>query len=443
MTDLWVEASYDYDAERRARSLEMAKAASQGTWAFLALAQSPEEYKDRLALASDQIVTAARANGVDVHELVNVFDQRFALLMEAKDNPFNDSDDDDTDDSDDDGADDSPDNGQDDEDSDDSDDDDDTGDGADDVDDQTDPDGDGDQDNADDSSKGKSLDPDQEEDEAKGKSQGISPWASRYASLAKAIEAGEDPLTWGSAPFVHSSARKEAADGAAQVSDVNTPQPDPGGMEGASVPPEGAPSAPGMGGGIPETTKPRQLPGSDAPAPGMGMDAIADPMMDPQFDPAMNGGDIQQGADDLPPATSAYRSQKVAAIAREVRRYNPTLSARRCRKVAEQVFDQYLHKHAEDMNPLLFGDRANVPDGPATQKVKNWSPQDFKPGQSGGESGSDGGDGGGGGGGGPKVLSPSKILPGKAVPELPAAAEGAGAAATVGEAAELLPLLAL
>lgn len=425
--DLWSEASHDYDAERRARNLEMAKAASQGTWAFLALAQSPEEFGDRVALASDQIMTTAAEHGLDMRELTDVFTQRFALLMEAKDNPFaDDSDDSDGSDSDDDSQDDS---------SDDSDDGDDDSD-DDSSDDDSDSDSDSDDEDGDDSDS--SDDSSDDGDDAKGKSQqGFQPFASRYAALASRINAGEDPLTWGGAPFARSSARKEAADGAAgPVTDVNTPHPESGGLPAD-------PGVPGMNGGIAESTKPRQLPGGAAPAaPGMGMDAIADPMMDQQFDPAMNGGDIQQGADDLPPAQSSkIRARKVAAIAREVRKYNPTLSGPRCWKVAEKVYDQYLSKHAEDMSPLLFGDRGDVPDGPATHKVKTWSPPNLQPPSPGG-----GAEGGGGGGGPKKPMGLPGAGIGTAAEEAAAGAataEGAGLAAEMAGAARMLPLLAL
>jgi hypothetical protein len=105
--------------------------------------------------------------------------------------------------------------------------------------------------------------------------------------------------------------------------------------------------------------------------------------------------------------------------------------------VAVRVYDQYLSKHAEDMNPLLFGDRGGVPDGPATQKVKNWSPPDMRPiGKPGAPAESGGGLGGGGGAG-------EAAGEGAAAEGAGAAAEGAGAGAAIGEAAELLPLLAL
>lgn len=425
-TDLWSEASRDIVAERRTRDLEMAKAASQGTWAFLALAQSPEEYGDRVALAADQITATASAAGVEVADLVGVFDSRFALLMEAKGNPFGDDDSDDSDDSDSDS--DDSDSSSDDDSSDDDSDDSDSGDGDDDSDDSS----------SDDSS-------DSSGDDSDGGDSSAPPWANKFSALHAAIQQGSNPLEWGGTPFARSSARKEAADGAGM--------PGEGGTADPSVPGEGGqanalgpqnPEVPGMNGGIAETTKPRQMPGGGemdpTMAPGMGMDGI---------DPGLNGGDIEQGADDLPPADDSARTAKISAIASEVRKYNPTLSLGQCRKVANRVYDQYLVKHAEDMNPLLFGDRGGVADGPATHRVKTWAPEDLKPGgDSGGPDKNDGmpnipkipklpkfpggggaaageaaGIGGGGGAGG--------------------AAAGAGMAAELGEAAELLPLLAL
>lgn len=445
-TDLWSEASRDIDAEHRTRNLEIAKAASQGLWGFLAQAQSPEEYGHRVALATDQIMSTASAAGVEVADLVRVFDTRFALLMEAADNPFakddsedsGDSDDDsDGDDSDDSSDDDDNDNDDNDDDSDDSDD----GDDSDSSDDSSDSDDD-------------SGDP---ENDADGDTDSAPPWADKFSALAARINRGENPLTWGGGtPFAHSSARKEAADGAEDMpeqegvdstTDPSVPPAD--GPEGVPGPP--SPDVPGMNGGIAETTKPRQTPGGSgmdpSAAPGMGMDGIDGPPADDSFDPAMNGGDIQQGADDLPPSDDAGRTAKIRAIAFEVKKYNPTLSPGQCRKVAGRVYDQYLVKHAEDMSPLLFGDRGGVADGPATHRVKQWSPADFKPqrpGESSGEEGEGGGEPPGGGGGIP-------IPP--VIPRLPgggAAGAGevgaAGATAEIGEAAaaaRMLPLLAL
>lgn len=416
-TDLWSEASRDIVVERRARDLEMAKAASQGTWEFLALAQSPEEYGDRVALAADQITATASASGVEVADLVGVFDSRFALLMEAKGNPFgNDDSDDDSDDS-----------GSSDDDSDDGSDDDsdsDDGDGDDDSDDSS---SDGDDDSSSDDS-GDSP------DDSDGGDSSAPPWANKFSSLHAAIQQGSNPLEWGGAPFVRSSARKEAADGAESMPELGTPGTAEPSVPGGPGPQE--PAVPGMNGGIAETTKPRQMPGDASGmdptmAPGMGMDGI---------DPGLNGGDIEQGADDLPPSDDAARTAKISAIASEVRKYNPTLSLGQCRKVAHRVYDQYLVKHAEDMSPLLFGDRGGVPDGPATHKVKTWAPEDLKPG--GGEDSS----GSGGGGGMPNIPKmPTKLpkIPGMGGAGMGEAAAGAGAVAELGEAAQLLPLLAL
>lgn len=391
-SDLWTEASYDAEAETRTRNLEMAKHATSSLWAFLAMASSPEEYADRLALATEPITAHAATAGVPLEDLLAVFDHRFALLMEAKDNPFADdsqddsgdddkeSKDDDSDDSDDDGDDKSDSNQDDsnndghDDDSDSDEDSDDTGDGDDEDDDS----------NSDDNGKDDNGD-------------SAPPWASKFSALAARIQAGENPLEWSdAAPFVRSSARVHAADGAEPVTDTNTPQgpdstpgpanpPGPDAEPGSdAIPGPGAPTppnpVPGMDGGIAETTKPRQLPEDGGTGPGMGMDGITG-----EFDPDTNGGDIEQGADGDPPGSDFDDSsktamhRKIAAIAFEVKRYNPTLSGGQCYKVAQQVYDTYLSKHAEDVNPLLYGDRGAVGDGPLSGPLKNWSPADFKP----------------------------------------------------------------
>jgi len=429
-TDLWSEASRDLDAERHTLALETAKAASTGTWAFLAMATSQTEFEDRLALAGERIQTVAAEAGVDEEELKSVFAQRFALLAEAGSFPpggddDSDEDDDSGDDGDDDGSDD-------DSDSDDSDDSDDSGDDDDDSDDSSD---DGDSDGDDDSD----SDSDSDDDKDSGSAP---PWAGKFSSLAARISAGENPLAWGGTPFVRSSARKEAADGA-PVSDVNNPTPDPLADAGAPAP------VPGMEGGIAETTKPRQMPeGGGMDSPGMGMDGIDDnPAGADTPDSGLNGGDIEQGGNDLPPSTA-----KIAAIAAEVRRYNPGLSERQVLHVASQAYETYLHKHAEDMSPLLFGDRGGVEDGPATNKVKTWAPADFKPGRPGGGGtgqegeGDDGGKGSEGGGMVPPVVPGLKrMLPGGGAGAAggAAAGEAAGAGTALAEAGELLPLLAL
>jgi hypothetical protein len=402
MYDLWTEASRDLTAENEQRALEMAKHSSQGLWAFLAQAGDHLEYSDRLELTRDRLEAVASATGAPVEKLLEVFDQRFALLMQAKGdgNPFGDDDsdsdnkDEDGDGSTDDDGDDSDqgdetDQGGDDDSSDDSDtsedsddDDDDQGDGPD----EDDPDGD-----------------DKDADSAPPFMKG----SSRYASLLARIEAGENPLSWGGTPFARSSARVTAA-GANDdfVSDANVPNP--------TEPANGLMGAPGPMPSLPETTKPRQLPeGSGGGFP--------DPsgMFGEETDPALNGGDIGAGADDLPPADSA-KAAKVRAIAADVQATNPGLSPRQCERVARQVVARY-YKQAEDLSPLLYGDRGNVPDGPFTKKVKEYEP---KP---------------------PKMKAPGGGgAPAAAGEEAAAAGAGAGEAAALAEGAEALaPLLLL
>lgn len=438
-SDLWVEATYDHEAARTAHNLESATYASRGLWAFLAQAQTPEEYADRAALATEAIQTVAAAHDVPTDTLLDVFDHRFALLMEAKDNPFaDDSDDGSKSGSDeDDNGDGKPDDS-------------DGGDGADDTDQQTDEDDDGDSDNADNDDKGKSQDPDQDQDEQQGRTQGITPWGSRYAHLAAAIQQGADLLEWsGAAPFVGSPARKHAADGASADTEQNAPEdtedsasdgdggtddgsmtPDTAGDD-ASMPGSAGSSVPGLDGGIASTTKPRQLPEGGGGIPGMDGDGEDDSLTD-QFDPALNGGDIHQGADTTPPGvdddSDSSKMAKIQPIFSEIFRDNPHLGLRQCYKIAEKVYDTYLVKNAEDSGPLLYGDRGKVPDGPITNAIKNWSPAEAKP---------------------PGPHPP----PAGRTPRLPegaggGAGEAAGAAAgelpaAAGEAAELLPMLVL
>lgn len=429
MSDLWTEASYDAEADAKALNLETAKHASSGVWSYLALASSPEEYNDRVALAAESITTIAQTYDLPVEALTSTFDHRFALLMEAGSNPFaDDSQDDDGDDSSESKDDDSDKPDDKDKDDDGDDDSDDNGDGHnDDSDDDEDSDDTGDGDDEDDSSGDGSDDSDKDDD-----GDSAPPWANKFATLAQRIQAGENPLEWsGNAPFVRSSARKHAADGADPVTDTNVPQ-DPAAGSQADTPsgnPMGDPTGvPGMDGGIAASTKPRQMPEGDGSGPGMGMDGITG-----EFDTDSNGGDIEQGADSaLPGQPDEGTSDKIAAIAAEVRRYNPTLSHAQAARVAQRAYDTYLSKHAEDVNPLLYGDRAPVGDGPISGPLKNWSPADMKPPKLPGAPKPPGS-----GGGAPT-----------APPGAPAAAgEGAGAAgelaAGAGEAAELLPLLAL
>jgi hypothetical protein len=428
MTDLWTEASRDLESEGRQHALEMAKHASSGIWGFLAQAQSPVEYADRLDLAQNQIAAVASSTGAPLEDILAVFEQRFALLHEADKNPFGD-DDSDKDDSDDDGdgnddddganADkgDETDSGGDTDDSDDSD-------TNDDDDDDSDDDGDDDSDD-----KGDKGDKDQDDpgvsDDGSDGSAPFPPFKSsaRYANLLSRIESGENPMSWGgSAPFVSSPSRKTAA-GAIDdtVSDSNVPQ-DTGMDEGPSA-------GMGMPAALPETTKPRQLPAG-------GTEGLDTGGGEP-LDPALNGGDIGAGADS-PPDTQ--REAALSLIVKEVQRYNPGLSNQQCAKVAFQVMSRYLSKQAEDLSPLLYGDRGAVPDGPVTDAVKKWQPPDPKvPGApKGGGTGTEAPGGGGGMPGGPKALMGGGEAAGAA-----GAGEAAGAATMGAEVAELAPLLLL
>lgn len=428
--DLWTEATYNYDAHEQAKALEMAKAASQGTWGFLSLASSQEEFSDRIALASKNIVTTANETGVPVGDLLNVFQERFALLMEARDNPFADNGgNDDSGDSKDDDSSDSHDDSHDDND----DDDDSHDDGGDGNDDDSDSGNDDSDDDDSDDSGNDSSDSDQDNgDDHQDDNNSAPPWANKFSVLAQRIDAGENPLNWGGTPFVRSPVRSMLAGRATDMSEQ-----EPAGPQGEAGEPDGAPQqsagpqapmVPGMEGGIAETTKPRQLPagGGGADALGMGMDGITN-----EFDPVMNGGDIEQGGDSPLPGESAEAPgksamvRKIDTIASEIKRYNPALANDECYSVASRVYDQYLSKQAEDVNPLLYGDRAAVGDGPLSGPLKNWSPKDMKPSR-------------------PPIPPDGGGMPG--APKLPAGGGAGGAGgegAVAGEAGELLPLLAL
>lgn len=376
-SDLWTEASRDVEAERRLKAMEIAKNASRGIWAFLAQAENPVEYGDRLALAQDRIEAVASSAGVPTDDLLGVFEQRFALLTEAKDNPFGD-DDSDSDNTDEDGDGSTDDDGEDGDKGDETDsggDKDDSDDSDTNEDDDSDSDDNPDDPNPDDDDESQEKDPDQDGDDDSSP-QGDTDHdffprsSARYAALHARIAAGENPLNWGGSPFVGSPARKTAAVGADAgasdgiVSDTNVPQP---GEMGAG---------PGGGVSLPETTKPRQLPGGP-----QSLDVTGQQPMDP----ALNGGDVGAGADE-PPDTQ--RQAKIAAIAAEVRQHNPHLSAQQCARVAFQVVGRY-YKQAENLSPLLYGDRGNVTDGPLTKQIKDWqppSPQPKMPGGGGGGS---------------------------------------------------------
>jgi hypothetical protein len=58
MTDLWLEASREIEADDAVTDLNLAKMATANIWPFLALAQSEEEFGHRLAIAMDRIERA-------------------------------------------------------------------------------------------------------------------------------------------------------------------------------------------------------------------------------------------------------------------------------------------------------------------------------------------------------------------------------------------------
>lgn len=448
MTDLWSEASYEKEAEDRAFRLEMAASRAEGTWAFLALAQDRQEFSDRYALAAQSMARIAKDTGVSAGDVGQLMIDRFALLMEAKGNPFDKDDDGDVD-ADDSGASDHDDDshGDHDSDQDDSDDDedkedsdkddshvddagtDDSDDNGADGDDDHEQDDDGD-DNADDDESGHAKDDDQDDDMDGRES---APFGGIYSHLLAKINAGEDPLAWGRRPFVRSLVAAFGDDGAAPVSDENVPTPEaPSAMGGT-----------GFGANTPLTTKPRQMPG--------GSQQLSEPPGGSAFDPALNGGDIDAGEDS---EVTASLHAKRAFIADEVQLHNPGLSVQACLAVADQVLDRYF-KTAEDLSPLLYGDRGDVADGPLTNKVKNWSPPNL-PGKSNPSSDGGGDDGGGGGddGGDPQPETsdggPPELSPGTGAEAVEGGGEGAAAIGGAGEAAgagasvaDLLPLLAL
>jgi hypothetical protein len=123
------------------------------------------------------------------------------------------------------------------------------------------------------------------------------------------------------------------------------------------------------------TTKPRQVPGN-----GGGID----------FDPASNGGDVQVGQDSALPGTPETdapgstpspeapdkTAARLAAIANDIRRDNPSLSPRSARRIAEEAYDQYLSKEADwANNPLGFVDWMEVGDGPVTRGLAPKQPR--------------------------------------------------------------------
>lgn len=140
-----------------------------------------------------------------------------------------------------------------------------------------------------------------------------------------------------------------------------------GADEAAPMMQTGPPTAPGP---QQTTTKPRQMPGGGG---GGG------------FDPATNGGNLQQGTDAGQPGTpesdapaqtpSAEAAPKVAVIADEIVSANPGMPPRVAFRVAERVYADYLSKEAAwPSNPLSYVDWTDVEDGAITKGIGRGRP---------------------------------------------------------------------
>jgi hypothetical protein len=198
------------------------------------------------------------------------------------------------------------------------------------------------------------------------------------------------------------------ADVAGSVTDVNVPQTpvmvSPGGAPGAMTDPNQV------------TTKPRQEPG------GSGGGAPADPAIGQSPD----GGPDDSGSSDGPPSKEARRARaaRILAMMTTAQQENPSLSKREAYVLASTAMERYPIVIKADWDGINYGNRGNVPDGPATAWVRKL-PQTLKKKQDGLAKGP-GGD----------------VAEGA---EEGAAAEGvgadvAGAAAKAGEVAKFLPI---
>lgn len=114
------------------------------------------------------------------------------------------------------------------------------------------------------------------------------------------------------------------------------------------------------------TTKPRQMPGGGQP--GLGEDTT--------MDPESNGSDVGDGqppADPPAPVQAVKHSAYVMAdIMGDITEANPGIEERTAYLLAKRVLDEFpMTKQADTWNPLNFGNRGQVPDGPITHMVKN------------------------------------------------------------------------
>ena len=112
------------------------------------------------------------------------------------------------------------------------------------------------------------------------------------------------------------------------------------------------------------TTKPRQMPGGSGGGEG--------------FDPMSNGTDTATDDDTAPTGddggepkqASRHGAYVLSDIMTEIMATNPALGAQGAFHLAKRVLDEYpLTKQAEGWNPLEFGHRGKVPDGPITRSL--------------------------------------------------------------------------
>jgi hypothetical protein len=83
MSDLWTEATHDYDGMARQAARDGADAELRGMFPFLAGARSKGELEHRLALAGERLTAIATRHGLEVPELEDMARRRWALLVEA------------------------------------------------------------------------------------------------------------------------------------------------------------------------------------------------------------------------------------------------------------------------------------------------------------------------------------------------------------------------
>lgn len=88
--DLWTEASYDAEADMRERRFTAARVAVAPLWSFLAAAEHPRDFENRLAVVADRIDAACQslASGAEFavlrHEIDAALQQDFSILNEDR-----------------------------------------------------------------------------------------------------------------------------------------------------------------------------------------------------------------------------------------------------------------------------------------------------------------------------------------------------------------------